>query len=97
VLGFNGGSGSLVEYRLGPREQVVVARVGENVGVVVTDRKALGLSPFRGGFFATPLNLGDQIEAVTAESNLATLTAGRRLLIFRATTGSWEERSRDLR
>ena len=96
VLGFNGGSGNLVEYRLGPRERVVVARAGENVGVVVTDRKALGLSPFLGGFFAIPLMIGDQIEAVTAESNLATLTFGRRVLIFRATTGSWEERSRDL-
>jgi hypothetical protein len=96
VLGFNGGSGNLVEYRLRPREQVVVARAGENVGVVVTDRLALGLSPFLGGFFAIPLTLGDQVEAVTAESNLATLTVGRRVLIFRATTGSWEERPRDL-
>ncbi len=96
VLGFNGGSGNLVEYRLGPREQVVEARAGENVGVVVTDRQALGLSPFLGGFFAIPLALGDPIEAVSAESNLATLTAGRRILIFRATTGSWEERARDL-
>ena len=96
VLGFNGGSGNLAEYRLGPREQVVVARVGQNVGVVVTDRKALGLSPFRGGFFAIPLALGDQIESVTAESNLATLTGRRRILIFRATTGTWEERKRDL-
>ena len=87
---------NLVEYRLGPREQVVVARAGENVAVVVTDRKALGLSPFRGGFFAASLTIGDQIEAVTAESNLATVTSSRRVLIFRATTGTWEERSRDL-
>ena len=97
VLGFNGGSGNLVEYRLRPREQVIVARAGENIGVVVTDRQALGLSPFLGGFFTTPLKLTDRIEAVTAESNLATLTTNRRVLIFRATTGTWEERSRDLR
>ncbi len=96
VLGFNGGSGNLVEVRLGPREQVVVARAGENVGVVVTDRQALGLSPFLGGFFTISLTLTDQIESVTAESNLATLTARHRVLIFRATTGSWEERLRDL-
>jgi len=96
VLGFDGGSGNLVEYRLKPREQVIEARAGDNVAVVVTDRKALGLSPFLGGFFTIPLAIGDPIEAVSAESNLATLTAGRRLLIFRATTGSWEERSRDL-
>ena len=96
VLGFNGGSGNLVEYRLGPREKVVASRVGENVGVVVTDRRAIGLSPFLGGFFATSLTLGDQVEAVTAESNLATVTVNRRVLIFRATTGSWEERWRNL-
>jgi hypothetical protein len=96
VLGFDGGSGNLVEYRLGPREKVVASRVGENVGVVVTDRRAIGLSPFLGGFFGIPLTLGDRVEAVTAESNLATLTVGRRVLIFRATTGSWEERLRDL-
>jgi hypothetical protein len=96
VLGFNGGSGSLVEYRLGPREKVVTARAGDNVGVVVTDRQALGLSPFLGGFFATSIGLKDQIESVTAESNIATLTSGRRILIFRATTGSWEERARKL-
>jgi len=94
VLGFNGGSGSLVEYRLGPREKIVAARAGENVGVVVTDRQALGLSPFLGGFFATPIGLKDQIESVSAESNIATLTGGRRILIFRATTGTWEERAR---
>jgi hypothetical protein len=64
--------------------------------VVVTDRRALGLSPFLGGFFSVPLTLGDQVEDVTAESNLATLTFGRRVLIFRATTGSWEQRLRDL-
>jgi hypothetical protein len=96
VLGFNGGSGNLAEYRLGPREKVLAARVGENVGVVATDRRALGISPFKGGFFSTALELGDQIEAISAESNLATLTVRRRLLIFRATTGTWEERSRKL-
>jgi hypothetical protein len=96
VIGFNGGSGNLVEHRLSPREQIVAMRVGENVGVVVTDRQALGLSPFLGGFFAAPIDLKDQIESVTAESNIATLTGGRRVLIFRATTGTWEERSRDL-
>ena len=97
VVGFDGGSANLVEYRLRPREQVLTARIGENVGVVVTDRQALGLSPFVGGFFNTPIDLNDPIESVTADSNLATLISKRRLLIFRATTGSWEERPRKLR
>jgi hypothetical protein len=64
---------------------------------VVTNRRALGLSPFVGGFFNTPINLNDPIESVTADSNFATLISERRLLTFRATTGSWEERSRVLR
>jgi len=97
VVGFDGGSANLVEYRLRPREQVLTARIGENVGVVVTDRQALGLSPFVGSFFNTPIDLNDPIESVTADSNLATLISKRRLLIFRATTGSWEERPRKLR
>jgi hypothetical protein len=97
AVGFDGGSGNLVEYRLGPREQVVGLRVGENVAVVLTDRSALGLSPFVGGFFRAPVDLGDRFESLQAESNLATLTGERRLLVFRATTGTWEERARTLR
>ncbi len=97
VVGFNGGSANLVEYRLGPHERVLAVRAGENVGVVVTDRHALCLSPFAGGFFKTPIDLNDPIESVTADSNLATLVSERRLLIFRATTSSWEERERSLR
>jgi len=96
VLGFDGESGNLVEYRLKPREQIVAARVGDNVAVAVTDRQALGLSPFVGGFFRVPLKLGDSVEDLAAESNVATLTVGSQILIFRATTGSWEERSRNL-
>jgi hypothetical protein len=34
---------------------------------------------------------------VEAESNLATVTTDRRLLVFRTPTGSWEIRLRDLR
>jgi hypothetical protein len=97
VLGFNGGSGNLVEYRLGLREQFLDARVGANVGVVITDRNALGLSPFAGGFFEVALDLAEQIDRITADSNVATLRGSRRLWIFRATTGSWEQRSRSLR
>jgi len=94
VLGFDGGSGNLVEQRLGPREKFVAARVGENVAVVVTDRQAIGLSPFLGGFFSVPIGLKDQIESISAESNIVTLTSSRQILIFRATTGTWEERTR---
>jgi hypothetical protein len=62
------------------------------VAVVVTDRRALGLSPFAGGFFEVKLDLGDPVKEVAAHANLVTLTTDHRLLIFRAPTGSWEER-----
>lgn len=97
VLGFNGGSGNLVESRLGIRERVLAERTGENVAIVVTDRRALGLSPIKGGFFEAKILSDEKLESATASANLATVTTNRRVLIFRATTGSWEERRRTLR
>ena len=97
VIGFDGGSGNLVEARLGLRERVLATRTGENVALMVTDRRALGLSPFTGGFFETRMQLSESIESVQADSNLATITTNRRVLIFRAPTGTWGERNRTLR
>lgn len=96
AVGFDGGSGNLVESSLGPRERVIHQAVGENVAVIVTDRRALGLSAFAGGFFEIDLQLREDIESLTAKANLVTIRTQRRLLIFRSTTGSWEVRNRDL-
>lgn len=96
ALGFDGGSGNLVESSLGPREVVNEIVVGQNVAVILTNRRALGLSPFAGGFFPISIQLGEKIESVVAKANLATITTQRRLLIFRTGTGDWEERNRDL-
>jgi len=96
AVGFNGGSGNLVEYRFGPQEALHSFRVGSNVAVVVTDRKALGLSPSAGGFMEMSLQVKERIERVEVRSNLATITTDRRVLIFRAPTGSWSERRLDL-
>ncbi len=97
ALGFDGGSGNLVEESLGPRESVLQSRAAENVAVVVTDRRALGLSPFVGGFFPVDLRLSERVESLSAAANLATLATSHRLLTFRANTGTWEERQLDLR
>lgn len=96
ALGFDGGSGNLVESSLGPREVVLEAAVGENVAVLLTSRRALGLSPFAGGFFPISIRLGEPVESLVAKANLATLTTPQRILIFRTNTGDWEERDRDL-
>lgn len=95
VLGFSASVDSLVEYRLGPQERLDSVRVGENVGVVVTDREALGLSP-SGGFFETDLHVHERLEGVDTRSALATVTTSRRLLVFRAASGSWSEQRREL-
>jgi hypothetical protein len=96
VLGFDGGSGNLIEQTLGPRESILSTGVGENVVVVATDRRALGLSPFNGGFFEAKLHLGERLESVSALANHATIATSRRLLTFRASSGTWEERRLDL-
>ena len=96
AIGVDGGSGNLVEYRLGPKERLVASQVGANVAVFATERSALGLSPLKGGFFPVKLSVAERIESITTGANLATLTTDRRVLIFRTPTGTWEERTRDL-
>jgi hypothetical protein len=97
VIGLDGGSGNLIEYRLGPQERVLDARVGANVAVAITSREAIGLSPRAGGFFPVAINLKERIESISAKSDIVTITTNRRLLIFRSPTGSWEVRRLNLR
>ena len=97
ILGFDGGSGNLVESRLGINEKLLQMRAGATVGVAVTDRRALALSSDAGGFFTAKIGLQERLEAVAVSANLATVTTHRRLLVFRGPTGSWEERRRTLR
>ena len=91
ALGFDGGSGNLVERSLGPRERVIAADASGAVGLVVTDRRALGVSPFAGGFFPIALRVDESIEAVAATGNVATVRTSRRLLTFQAAGGLWVE------
>jgi len=92
AVGFDGGSRNLVDSSIGPRETVIDSAVGPNVVVVITDRRALGLSSDRGGFFEVPIRLGEQIQSVTAYANHATLQTSQRLLIFRGPAATWEEK-----
>jgi hypothetical protein len=92
VIGFDGGSGNLVETRLGPRERVERTAVANSVAVAATARRALGLSPFRGGFFEVSLGLDERELSLAATGAIATLTTDQRILTFRAATGGWEER-----
>ncbi len=68
----------------------------EGAAVIVTDRRALGLSSDTGGFFETRLQIREQIESVRTLSSIATITTSQRTLLFRGPSGRWtsEERSR---
>lgn len=96
AFGFDGGSGNLIEYRFGPQESLVATRTGANVGVVVTDRKLLGISPFVGGFFTTSLQVRERLEKINPGPNLVTVTTDRRYLVFRSDSTIWTERNRSL-
>ena len=80
-----------MERTLGPREQVLAADASGAVAVIVTDRRALGVSPFKGGFFEAKLSVEERLEAVSATGNFATVRTSRRLLTFQAATGVWVE------
>ena len=95
ALGFFGGSWT--EERLGIREDLLVTRVGPGAAVVVTDRRALGLSADVGGFFETKLRLNEDLESVRAMSSVATITTSQRTLVFRGPSGLWSDQNRTLR
>jgi hypothetical protein len=97
AIGFDGGSGNLIEASIGPQEVATRTAVGQNVAVVVTNRRALGLSSERGGFFDTRLRVGEPVESISALAKTVTLQTDRRLLIFRGPSGSWEERRLPIR
>lgn len=92
VIGFDGRTGNLIESAIGPSERVIATGVGDNVAVAITTRRALGLSPLVGGFFARSIRVAERVESVNAAANLATVVTSQRILIFRAPSGSWEER-----
>jgi hypothetical protein len=91
------GTGNWTEQSLGPRETVVDVTVGPGTAVVVTNRRALGVSAQTGGFFEAKLRLDEDIEAVNAISGLATVTTSERTLLFKGPSGLWTEQSRPLR
>lgn len=92
LIGFDAGSGNLVESPLGVRERIAASDVGSNVAVAASGRRVFGLSPFRGGFFTADLLPGEELQRVQASGNLATVTTQRRILTFRADSGIWSER-----
>ena len=91
VLAFDSVGALWLENSIGPGEYVTTLRAGQNSGVVVTNRRALGIAPDAHGFFDTNLRLHENIERVNADANLATIMTSQRILVFRGEVGSWSE------
>lgn len=96
LLGFDSGSTTWLDIDIGPNERVREARVGAQTGLVLTDRTAYGLSPDAGGFFGTPMSVQERVESVRVGANMATISTSRRVLVFRAPSGTWSEDRRKI-
>ncbi len=65
--------------------------VEDYVGVLVTDRRALGFSAFTGGFFSQDLPLGNPIREVQINDNVVVIHLLGRKLVFRSGLAVWAE------
>jgi hypothetical protein len=93
ALGFLG-VGVWVEERFTPHESVEALRVGSAVGIVITNRRALGLAPDVEHFVETAIQLKEELESVSARDTQGTLRTNRRILVFSAPRAFWSEQSR---
>ena len=93
ALGFIG-RGSWVEERFSPYEVVSALRIGVAVGVVITNRRALGLAPDFARFVETDIQLKEKLESVVARDTQGTIRTNRRILVFSAPRGFWSEQDR---
>jgi hypothetical protein len=95
ALGFLG-VGVWVEERFTPHESVEALRVGSAVGIVITNRRALGLAPDVEHFVETAIQLKEELESVSARDTQGTLRTNRRILVFSAPRAFWSEQSRKI-
>lgn len=95
ALAFTGASGWQSEA-FSPSESAIAIRVGAAVGLVTTNRRALGAAPERAGFVEQDLQVREVIESVETQDTLATLRTDRRILVFSAPRSIWSEQRRKL-
>jgi hypothetical protein len=81
--------GSWIEERLTPSEAATVVRAGSDVGLVTTNRRALGLAPAQRRFVGVDLTPRETLESVSVQDALVTLRTPRRILAFSAIRGRW--------
>lgn len=96
ALGFVGKFGGWIEEDLPPGEAAQALRAGTGVGVVATNRRALGLAPDVGVFASISFRLKESLASIDAEDTLATLRTDQRILVFSGPRATWTLRERDI-
>jgi hypothetical protein len=76
------------EESIGPQERVRTVSAGSGAALVVTNRRALGLSPGSSGFVAVELRIHETVEDARAVASSAEVRTSQRVLFF---NGSWSE------
>lgn len=93
AIGFDG---HWREEVLSPQEAVQRSSLASSTALVVTNRRAMGLSPASGGFVSIPLRVHEDVEQARAVATLAEVTTSQRVLVFSAGDGTWTEELRTL-
>jgi hypothetical protein len=91
VLGFDGRSGLLTETPLTPQEVVLASGADEHVGVVVTNRRAIGWASGFGAPADHALTVHESFELLRVRSTTATVRTSKRVLIFGSSSGLWRD------
>ena len=65
--------------------------VEDHVGVLLTNRRALGFSAFTGGFFSKDLPSGNAIQDLEINDNVVIIHLSALTLVFRSGLAIWAE------
>ena len=95
ALAFVGQQGWVAEA-LSPNEVASAVRAGTAVGVVTTNRRALGIAASVGHFVSEPLGVTEVLESITTQDALVTLRTNRRILVFSAPRANWSVQKRKI-
>ncbi len=96
LLGFDSGGNNWVTADIPLYDRVIRAEIDRRVAVVVTTERAFGFAVDNAFFDPIKFRKGEEILSVqTSPFNINILT-NRRLLVFKAATGVWQELDKDL-
>jgi len=91
TYGFQSDRGRWKREPWGAGESLQNSAVKDSIAVLVTGRRALGVSAFTGGFFSRDLPVGNQIHDIQINDNVVILHLSDFMLVFRSGLAIWTE------